>query len=74
MLEVYKTGEEPMCGDIVKGFPNYRIAEITGRVVALWEGSLSILYLEPKEIFPERVYGEAKDFELVTRNGGGYGV
>ncbi len=67
--KTYKTGEEPAYGDIIRGVPNCGTRSITGIVVAGLDGTLSIIYLKPgNEVESVRVYGEAKNFELIARN------
>jgi len=73
-MQKYKRGEEPMCGDVVRGHSWQSTEEIIGHVIAHWEGDISIFYLEPHQIFPVRIYGKAEDFELITRGGKGYGI
>ncbi len=68
-MKTYKTGEEPLYGDIVRGIPNSGTRSITGIVVAGVDGTLSIIYLRPEnEVEAVRVYGESRNFELIARN------
>ncbi len=66
----YKTGECPARGDIVRGVPNCGTKPVVGFVVAELDGTISIVFLRPGSELCEtaRVYGEARNFELIGRN------
>ncbi len=67
---MYRTGEEPAFGDVVRGVPNCGTKPIVGLVVAHLDGTLAIVFLRPGSELCEtaRVYGEAKNFDLIGRN------
>jgi len=67
----YSTGEYPTHGDVVRGYPNKSDKKIAGLVIAHHEGLLSICFFADQSTDVRRVYGEAKNFELLARNESG---
>jgi hypothetical protein len=68
-MQLYKSGEEPAYGDIVRGNPNGSTQTVAGFVVGHYDGLLSVSCIKPNSIAEVvRFYGDAPRFELLARN------